>query len=63
MHFCYGVEPISQRFVDPPPALGVNVSKSSWVPDEVGENSTVRVQLWPAAMPARQVFCAVVRTV
>jgi hypothetical protein len=63
VHFCYGVEPSSQRFVDPPPVLGVKVRRSSWIPDDVRANCTGRVQLWPAAMPARQVFCDVVRTV
>lgn len=59
----YGVVPCSQTAVDPPPGVGIRVRRSSWIPEDVGANCIGRVQLWPTVMPARQVFCVVVRTV
>ena len=61
VHPIYGVEPVSQTFVFPLPGNGVRVRSSSCRPDFLGANSIGSGQLWPAAMPARQVFCPVVR--
>ena len=62
VHLIQGVDPVSQTVVAPPPGNEVRVRGSSCRPDFVGANSIGSVQLWPAAMPARQVFCPVVRT-
>jgi hypothetical protein len=47
----HGVVPSSHTVVLPPPALGVNVSKSSCVPEDVGPNSTGMCSSGPVRCP------------